>query len=347
MGKVIRADIYDVTSDRNIPWDDLRDSAVFVTGATGLVGSALCRSIAAANTKLDLGIRLIGHGTNRSKGDSLAEETGMEFIRGDIRELPLIDDASCAADYIVHCASITKSAEMAAKPADVAITMADGTRNVLELARVKCSKSILFVSSMEVYGQTGELEIKEDDLGYLSLSDPRSSYPESKRYCEMLCNAYAAQYGINVKTARLAQTFGAGTSRSDTRVFAQFAKSALAYEDIELHTEGRSQGNYCYISDTVRALLTILLKGERSEAYNVANPAARATIREMAEMVAGELCSGRISVRVSVPNDISKRGYAPSAAYALNADKLAALGWSPKYGLDEMYRRMLADWRGV
>jgi nucleoside-diphosphate-sugar epimerase len=200
---------------------------------------------------------------------------------------------------------------------------------------------------MEIYGQTEKTEVTESDLGSLDLSNPRSSYPEGKRFCEMMCVAYAAQYGLPAKIARLAQTFGAGVSKDDARVFAQFARSAIAGKDIELHTEGTSRGNYCYTADAVRGLLNILLKGETGHAYNISNPAASVTIREMADLVADGVCGGRIGVAVRIPGDTGKRGYAPYAGFVLNADKLKSLGWAPKYGLDEMYRRMLADWRGI
>jgi nucleoside-diphosphate-sugar epimerase len=163
----------------------------------------------------------------------------------------------------------------------------------------------------------------------------------------MLCVVYTAQYGIPVKIARLAQTFGAGTPQDDTRVFAQFARSAIAGTDIELHTEGKSRGNYCYTSDAVRGLLAILLKGTDGQAYNIANPAASTTVREMAEMVANNICNGKIKVTVKIPDDIKKRGYAPDTGYVLNADKLKSLGWMPTYNLNDMYRRMLADWQVV
>jgi nucleoside-diphosphate-sugar epimerase len=94
-------------------------------------------------------------------------------------------------------------------------------------------------------------------------------------------------------------------------------------------------------------LLTILLKGADGEVYNVANPVASATIREMAELVVGKICDGGIKVIINVPDDIQKRGYAPDVGYRLNADKLISLGWRPKYGIEEMYRQMLEDWRKI
>jgi nucleoside-diphosphate-sugar epimerase len=234
---------------------------------------------------------------------------------------------------------------MAAKPVEVMTTAVDGTYNMLELARKRHCKSFVYLSSMEVYGNTELGEVCETDLGSLDLLSPRTCYPESKRFCEMLCTAYASQYGVPVKTARLSQTFGAGTPKDDTRVFAQFARSAIAGEDIILHTEGKSRGNYCYLSDTIRALMLILLTGENKQTYNVSNPDASMTVREMAELVAGEVCKGRVRVKVEIPPGAEKLGYAPYSGYKLNADRIKRLKWQPKYGLKDMYERLIADWQ--
>jgi nucleoside-diphosphate-sugar epimerase len=335
-------------SDRNIHWESFQDATVLVTGTTGVIGGALVAALSAANERYNLNLRLVGYGQNKDKGEVLAQNLGLEFVCGDIRKPTALSDIIIdEIDYLFHCAAITKSTDMVARPVDVILTAVDGTRNMLELARTKACKSFLFLSSMEYYGQTEPCEIHESDLGYLDLSNPRSCYPESKRLCEMLCYSYFTQYGLPTRIARLAQSFGAGISKDDTRVFAQFARSAFNGDNLELHTDGKSRGNYCYLSDAVRGLLTILLKGKSGESYNVANPSASTTIREMAEIVANEVCGCKIKVVDNVPEDIDKRGYAPNVRCFLNVDKLTALGWSPRFGLADMYRRVLSDWQGL
>jgi nucleoside-diphosphate-sugar epimerase len=222
-----------------------------------------------------------------------------------------------------------------------------GSTNVLEMAIKRQTKSVVYLSSMEVYGQVEKEEVSESDLGYLDLTDPRSSYPESKRFCECLCDNYCQQYGVPVKIARLAMTFGAGAPTDDTRVFAQFGRSVLEDEDIVLHTAGNTMGNYCYTADTIRAILLILLNGKNGEAYNVSNPNACMTIRAMADLVAGEIGQDRIGVRSDVSGDGRQLGYAPLKTFKLNIRKLRKLGWEPQYDMAEMYRRMVADWEAV
>ena len=342
---ILKEDINNMLSDPNIPWDDLKNSKVLVTGATGLIGGLLICTLSAANIRYNLKIDIFAHGRSIDKGDILKSEYNAKFIASDIRD-PIPLNIPHNLDYVFHCAAITKSADIVAKPADVLSTEADGLRNTLNIALKHHCKSFVYLSSMEVYGQLDNDTVAESDLGYLDLTNPRSSYPESKRFCEALCVAYYTQHSLPVKIARLALTFGAGVQNdeSNTRVYSQFARKALAGENIELHTQGNSISNSCYTADTIRGLLTILLKGNNGEAYNVVNPTASATIRDMANTVANDICGGNIEVVINVPDDINIRGYAPDAVYVLNADKLKALGWVPKYNLAEMYKRMIADW---
>ncbi|WP_115993888.1 NAD-dependent epimerase/dehydratase family protein [Cohnella lupini] len=345
MSQILMEDMDEIVSDRTVPWQELRGRTILVTGATGAIGGMLVRALSAANVRHELSLDILAIGRNYERAQSLfGDAHGVRFIRYDIRESLEVDQS---IDYIIHGAAITQSAEMVANPVGVMGTALRGTENLLSLAREKQVKSMVYLSSMEVYGLTDPALqfVTENDLGYINLQHPRSSYPESKRMSECLCNGYFAQYGSPIKVARLAQTFGAGYPSNDPRIFAQFARSSIAGENIVLHTDGRSRGNYCYISDAIRALLLLLLKGVNGETYNIANPDASVTIREMADLVVQEVNGGRISVDIDKPADIDKRGYAPDVTMRLCAKKIVGLGWTPRYGLTAMYKRMIADWR--
>ena len=342
--RILQEDLEGISGDDSIPWEKLKNSTILITGATGLVGSALVRGISFADRRRDLNVRILAFGRNETFAEALTKYYGAEFFRQDIREPMKVEGR---ADYIFHCAAVTKSSEMVSNPALVIETSLNGTMNVLNLAREKSARSLVYMSSMEVYGakdHTPEL-VTEDQLSYIDLKSARSCYPESKRMCECMCTCWLSQYGVPSKTARMSQIFGAGSPKDDPRVFAEFGRSVMACENIVLRTEGDTRGNYCYTADAVRALLMIALKGENGEAYNVVNPGESMAIRQMAGIVADRIGEGRVLVILNKPEDEKKQGYAPSVNTKLSAEKLENLGWRPKYGLEYMYRRMIYDWR--
>ncbi len=261
----------------------------------------------------------------------------------DLCDKASMDSMEVKCDYIFHCASVTKSSEMVTYPVEVTESIVNATQNVLGLARRSEVKSVVYLSSMEVYGDVDCSDghrVSEDELGEIDILNVRSCYPLGKRMAENICYSYFKEYAVPVKIARLAQTFGKGILPTDNRVFAQFAKSVLNGTDIILRTNGTSMGNYCAIEDAIEGLFTILYKGENGEAYNVVNEENTMQIREMADLVANQVAGGKIQVRVEV-EDIGKNGYAHDTGLRLSGEKLRRLGWKPNKGLIDMYRDVI------
>ena len=340
MSKIITED-FEYITDSLKSLEQLQGKTVFVTGATGFLGSFIIRTLDYANKNMSLNIKILALVRDESKAKNILRECRITVVNGDICEFPVISDD---IDYIFHCAAITKSKEMVEKPVQVIEGIVNGTQNILRLAHEKNVKSMVYLSSMEVYGDTNpELEyVKEEDLGFVQIQNARSCYPLGKRMAENICYSYFCQYGVPVKIARLAQTFGTGILKTETRVFYQFALSAIKGENIILHTDGSSSGNYCYSADAVMGLLLLLLDGKDGEIYNIANENANMTIKQMAEMVADKITNGKISVIYDIPKE-NTFGYAAPAKMKLSSEKIRTLGWQPKYNLEEMYVRMIQD----
>ena len=333
--------------------EELKGASFLITGATGLVGSQLVKLLVCMNRKRELGISV--HALVRSMERARAalgsalEEDCVILHRGDITSREDMEELRRSLDgkqdklYVIHAASVTASRTMVEKPADTIRTSLAGTMALLDISAALSASCFVYLSSMEMYGDLPEKEsgrATEEKVGTLDPLAVRSNYPEGKRMCENMCVAWSVQYGLNTVICRLAQTFGAGILPWEKRVFAQFAESIVKGEDIVLHTRGLSEGNYCYTADALSGILTVLLKGEERQAYNIANEECHTTIGEMAEMAAREFGGGRVRVVYDIP-ETNLYGYAKDTHLTLDASKLRALGWKPEKSLYEAYERML------
>lgn len=253
-----------------------------------------------------------------------------------------LDSLTVVCDYIMHGAAPTKSKYFVEHPVDTIRTSIHGTERMLELGKEQRILGMVYLSSMEQYGipyESGQV-MTEDRIGYLDHLNVRSSYSESKRMCECYCKSYAVEFGVPVKIARLAQTFGAGVPVSDNRVFMQFTQHALDGRDIILHTKGDSMSNFCYITDAVRAIIILMTQGDMGEAYNVCHDEETRSIASIANLVACHVGGDKVSVIFDIPENVSSFGYAPTVHMFLNSRKMRNLSWEPKVTMKDAYIRL-------
>lgn len=325
----IQADIASIIQNREL-FAPLEKSTVLITGATGLIGSMLMKTIYAANEQYGFGIRIVGQIRNMEKARNSFGEL--------FEKLEFVETLEGTYNYIIHTASPTSSKFFVEHPVETIKASVESTMNVLEVARYSCV-SMVYLSSMEQYGVPYEYgqKMTEDQVGIIDHLNIRSSYSESKRLCECLCASYAAEYSVDVKIARLAQTFGASIPYTDGRMPMQFARAVIERNDIVLHTEGKSILNYVYLTDAINGLLTVLVRGTMGEAYNICNDGETRSVREIAELVASEVANREIGVRIE---KIENMGYAPDVAMYLDSGKLRALGWRTEVCMSDAYKRL-------
>lgn len=335
MNSIQREDYRDFSRSFDLS-ENLVGSSFLITGATGLIGSTLVHCLLALNKGIEITCPIRNMSKAKSVFGDLAEQ--ICFIECDL--LTYLENLAPDKhfQYIVHCASPTSGSFMKDHPVETFGLAIESTRLLLEYSLKVKAKGMVYVSSLEYYGQNNNNDIiTESFRGYINASTSRSSYPLGKRAAEYLCVAYAFEYDVPVKVARLTQTFGAGVAADDNRVFSQFAHSILNGSDIVLHTTGESAKPYCYTIDCVSAILYILLKGQNGEAYNVANSETYISVRNMAEFLRARF-SPDTHILVELHPEM---GYAPATKLRLDASKLTQLGWKPRYALEEMFDRTI------
>lgn len=336
---ILQNDIERIAQDLS-NFTEIRNKTFFITGASGLIGSLIVKSLMCLNRCYQFNVSVLALVRSFEKaqvafGDLLKNDL-LHIIVGDIVKFPDIIEP---IDYVIHGASITSSKEFVSQPVNTIVTAINGTHNVLELAKSKNVSSMVYLSSLEMYGTiNSDKPISEDNGGFIDPLSLRSSYSESKRMVENLCCAFSSEYGLSVKIARLTQTFGAGVKYEDNRVFGQFARSVIEKKNIILHTKGETVRNYCYTSDAVRALFYILLKGVKGTAYNVANMETGISIREMAEIAASFGEQTKIEFHIE---DNNKHGYNPIVKMCLDTSRLNGLGWFAEVGLSDMFHNLI------
>lgn len=308
---------------------------VLVTGATGLIGSALVEALLACDG-CEVWAACRNLPAARRRFSRLLASPRLHLLAYDVTK-PLQGDA--VFDYIIHAASPASPNRFTSQPVEVMMANILGVRNLLDYGLAHGMHRMLFVSSGEVYGEGDGTPFRETDSGYIDCNTPRACYPSSKRAAETLCAAYGAEHGADVVIARLCHTYGPGFTDTDNRVYAQFLRNVLDGHDIVLKSSGMQRRSWIYVADAVSALLHILAKGQRGEAYNVAHPDSCITIRQLAEQVAA--LAGR-QVRFDIPQDDSGGNTTPISCATFSIEKLAALGWQPQYSMEDGLRATMA-----
>lgn len=335
--KIWQKDIETIANHKIV--ESFANSSVLITGATGLVGREIIFSLICANRIKGLNIKVFALVRNYQKAclifKNILNNPNLKIIIQDIKDkITTLEKI----DYIIHTSSVTQSEIMIKKPIEVIETTFLGTKNILEFANKNKNSKTIYLSSLEAYGvfEKNKEEIFEDDYGVLDSTIVRNCYPISKKAAENFCVCYGKQFGADIKIARLAQTFGPGISKDDKRVFFQFAKAIIKNEPIILKTNGQSYKNYCYLTDCVLGIFYVLLKGESTKVYNIANQNSAITIKDLANRLIEKYKTSSLKFEID-----KNSPYFSNVYLKLNTKKLSNLGWQAEISLDEMFERLI------
>lgn len=315
--------------------EELFGKTVLITGATGMVCSPVVDLLLYLNRTRAAEIRVLAAGRSRERLErrfcTQSGENGLFFVPYDATSSGKIDCGS--VDYVIHGASNASPAVYVREPVETILANVSGLDAVLKTAVGSGAKRLLFISSSEVYGKKTSAEpYGETDYGYVDILNPRAGYPLSKRTGESLCIAYGQEYGMGTVIARLGHIYGPTITNTDSRASAEFTRCAAKGEAIVMKSAGAQLRSYCYCLDCATALLTILLRGENGNAYNVSNPGSICSIREIAETIAK---AGGVPLIFDMPTEEERRGYNLMDNSSLRSDKLESLGWRALFPLEE------------
>ena len=328
-----------------IDWEAFRDRTVLVTGATGRLGMYIVEAISKANIDWNLNITILALARSREKLQKVfGRSLQLPYIHTLVQDITEPISWEGNVHYIFHTAGLASPQDFTNQPVDTLWGHVQGTRNVLELAREKKSQKVMYVSTVEIYGEWKNPEgICENDMGALRCDNARACYPEAKRLCETMLAAYEDQYGIPYVGVRLCHTFGPGIALDDGRAFSEFIRNVIQGEDIVLRSEGSAVRTYTYVADAIGAMLLAFTKGEDSY-YNIANLDNLISIRDLAELIAGLDTSGKVKVRYA-GQTANQLKYLPFKLGIMNVDRIMELGWHPQVGLEDAFRYTVESFR--
>ena len=307
--------IYQNTQDI---WESFRGKSIFLTGGTGFFGKWLLESFIYANEKLVLNARITVLSRNPSlfldKYPFYIEHSEIIFLSGDVVDFQFPDTKF---DYVIHAATDTDSESQYKSPLYLSQSIIQGTKRVLELSSLNKVEGFLFTSSGAVYGkQPINIEkVKETDLFYIDLTDPKNTYTESKRIAELYTTIYHKQLGIPNKIARCFAFVGPYLSLDKHFAIGNFIKDAIAGIDISINGNGQTIRSYMYASDLIIWLWKILIFGESNSPYNVGSDEAVTLID-----VAKNIQNIQKNININITNKLNESGlnniYVPSISKA-------------------------------
>lgn len=318
----------------NLEGNAFTNKRLLITGGAGFLGSWLCDCLIGLDTEVYC---LDNFSTGKAGNvEHLKDYTNFKLIDEDVCDFK----SNVKFDYILHLASHASPMEYQKHPIETLRGNSLGSYNMLELAR-RCDATLMFTSTSEVYGDAEVIPTPENYWGNVNPIGPRSCYDEGKRFAEALLMAYHREYGLDVKIARIFNTYGPRI-RADGlygRVVSRFIFQALSNKPITVFGDGTQTRSFCYVSDTILGLLLLSVNrivGE--EPVNMGNT-QEIPIMELAQKIK-TLTNSRSPITFhSLPTDDPKRR-CPSIG---KAEQL--LKWIPQTGLCKGLQKTIAWFR--
>lgn len=307
--------------------DKIANKKILITGASGYIGSILTL-ILHYNTKLYCLVRSKSKMVNR-----------FQKICGDVSKISIYEDLyeiKDKIDIVIHCAAPTQSDFFIKSPIDTIDIIYTNTKNILDFSKKNNVEKVIFLSTMEIYGDVIGDNIDENHIGRFSVTNTRNSYPLAKQISEFMVYSYSKTYSLSTVIVRLTQTIGPTAQINDNRVYMDFIRSALKKSKITLFTKGETKREYIDVFDVAMAIIFIACEKKMFEIYNVSNPDIFISIYDLAKTISNKLNAELV---FDLQRDTSR--YLPPFIRKLNSNKIYQLGWNPLFDLNQSLDDMI------
>ena len=239
--------------------------SLLITGVAGFLGSHLCDLFLKKKFKV-IGIdNLITGDISNIKHN--INNKNFKFINHDVCDKIFLNEK---INYILHFASPASPQDYLNYPIETLRIGSKGTENVLSFAK-KNNATILLASTSEIYGDPDEHPQSESYFGNVNPIGPRGVYDEAKRYLEAMSMAYFRKFNLNIKIARIFNTYGPRMRKNDGRAIPNFINQSINRKKYTLYGDGNQTRSFCYVSDTTEGIFKLLFSNYNNP-VNIGNP---------------------------------------------------------------------------
>lgn len=301
---------------------------ILVTGGSGFLGASLCERLVQAGHEVICLDNLLTSSIDNI--EHLLGSGNFKFIEHDVTEPIRLE-----ADEIYNLACPASPIHYQANPIKTMKTSVLGMIHVLGMAK-RCGARVLQASTSEIYGDPEVHPQPESYRGLVNTLGPRACYDEGKRAAEALCSDYRRSHDVEVRIARIFNTYGPGMATNDGRVVSNFILQTLRGEPVTVYGDGSQTRSFCYRDDLIEGLVRLMaLDGKEPRPVNLGNP-EECSMLDLVQAVA-RACGREATVTYQpIPNDDPKQR-CPDITRAREL-----LNWSPAVSLQEGLQRTVS-----
>lgn len=318
----------------SLPLKDLNNKKILITGCNGFIASSFIKILSELMNEKKYNLTFYGIVRKNSSEintvlHKLIKTNKLKIFKVDIsKEINI----NINPDICFHAASITSPEEYFSKPIETLLTSSLATINLLNFCVKKKIKKFILLSSGEIYGNLknnlNKNNFDEENYGSIDPGKVNSNYSISKKFSENALICWSKQKNIFVNSIRLFHTYGPNMKLNDGRIHSDLVGNVVNNKNLTIKGDPNTRRSFCYITDVINGILTIIIKGKNRESYNLANPREMHKVIEIAKLIKKIQKNKKLKIIKKKSKNINTRLnlFYPSPSII----KLNKLGWSPK-----------------